>query len=152
MQNISGPLEERYVQEARQEIDNYIDEYMQTHGRFPDADYIVQRMIIAYQEASKRQSKNTENNYSLMLEGLYHEALPRNAINAVTMEPIEEGQNMVNFHGESELGRYYTQNTYHALKDKKNPFTRRNIKPRNLVFYKAKVKGGKRKTRRGKRQ
>ena len=79
-------------------------------------------------------------------------ALPTNATNAITMEPILEGTNMVNFHGESESGRYYTKNTYNSLtKPKRNPFTRSIIKPSNVISYKARVKGGKRKTMRRRR-
>lgn len=73
--------------------------------------------------------------------------LPKNAINAITMEPISEGQQMVNFHGEMELGRFYKQNTYRALRPKLNPFTRRNIVPKNVMYYSAHLEGGKRSKR-----
>jgi hypothetical protein len=73
--------------------------------------------------------------------------IPRNAENAVMMEPIADGNNMVNFHGEYDLGRYYKKSTYNSfVVPKKNPFTRRAIRTRNVVRYKAKV-GGRRKTR-----
>ncbi len=150
MTNI-GPLEDRYMNEAYDDVAYYVAEFIKTHEHFPNSEDVQQIIQTAFRDAYKRQSKNTENNYSLSFEGLYHPALPRNAKNAITEEPIEEGQNMVNFHGESNLGRYYKQNTYYALKEKKNPFTRRNIKAKNVVFYKAKLQGGKRKTRKGRK-
>ena len=92
-------------------------------------------------------------NYSASLQGLYMNALPTNATNAITFEPIEEGTNMVNFHGESESGRYYTRETYNSLTEpKRNPYTRSIIKPSNVISYKARVKGGKRRTLRDRRR
>jgi hypothetical protein len=77
--------------------------------------------------------------------------IPRNAENAVMMEPVQDGNNMVNFHGEYDLGRYYKKSTYNSMEyPKKNPFTRRAINSNNLVQYKAKV-GGRRKTRKTKK-
>ena len=77
--------------------------------------------------------------------------LPRNAENAVMMEPIADGNEMVNFQGEYDLGRYYKKRTYNSLvAPKKNPFTRRAINSKNVVRYKAKV-GGRRKTRKARK-
>ena len=73
--------------------------------------------------------------------------LPKGAENAISMEPIEAGTPMVNFHGESALEspRYYTYNSFKALKPKINPFTRKNIKPSNVTRYRA--RGGKKSRR-----
>ena len=68
--------------------------------------------------------------------------IPRNAENAITMNAIQNGNNMVNFHGEYNLGRYYKKGTYNSFREpKKNPYTRRNIASTNAVQYKAKVGG-----------
>lgn len=63
--------------------------------------------------------------------------------NATSYETIENGANMVNFHGEFGHGRYYTKNTFNQLQShiysgkKKNPFTQQNIEPGNVVRYRA---------------
>lgn len=76
--------------------------------------------------------------------------LPKGATNAISFEPIEAGTPMVNFHGESvlESPRFYTYNSFKALKPKINPFTRNNIKPTNVTRYRA--RGGKKSRRIGK--
>jgi hypothetical protein len=68
--------------------------------------------------------------------------LSMNATNAITLEPLEFPQEMVNFHGERALGRYYTQNTFdrfipNATGRKQNPFTRRPILNSNIRRYRA---------------
>jgi hypothetical protein len=84
---------------------------------------------------------------NVALGNIVSKNLPRNAENAVMMEPIADGNNMVNFQGEYDLGRYYKKSTYNSfVAPKTNPFTRRAIGIRNVVRYKAKV-GGRRKTR-----
>ncbi len=84
---------------------------------------------------------NNPNNYSKSLHSMFHEPLPGNATNEITMEPITEGTNMVNFHDEFDQGRYYTKTTYNRM-NKRNPYTRRNIRPNNITAYKARMKGG----------
>ena len=83
-----------------------------------------------------------------------------NAENAVMMNAIQNGDEMVEFHGESALEepRYYKKSTFNSLPKnargtRKNPFTRANIRAANVEFYRArKVQGGKRrKTRKGKK-
>lgn len=83
--------------------------------------------------------------------------VPANAENAVMLNSIQNGDEMVDFHGESALAepRYYKKSTFNSLPKnargtKKNPFTRANIRAANVEFYRArKVQGGKRrKTRR----
>lgn len=69
--------------------------------------------------------------------------LPKNATNAITMEPIENGNTMVNFHDEYKHGRFYTKNTYDKFRKKENPVTREPIL--DTVFYKAKIVGGRKK-------
>jgi hypothetical protein len=68
--------------------------------------------------------------------------LSMNATNAITLEPLEFPQEMVNFHGERALGRYYTQNTFDRLVPnqtgrKQNPFTRQPILNGNVRRYRA---------------
>ncbi len=79
--------------------------------------------------------------------------VPRNATNAITMDPITDGAIMANFHGESALGRFYKKDTYNSMNPKRNPFTRAPIQPSNVSYYRARVPaaGGKRKTRRMRR-
>jgi hypothetical protein len=81
--------------------------------------------------------------------------LPVNATNSITAENIENGVNMVNFHGEGAYGRYYTANTFRRLNPvvhifnahhprtgyKKNPITRQFINPENVVRYTARFRG-----------
>ncbi len=92
--------------------------------------------------------RNTNNHYGNNLQRLYTEynTVPNNARNVITNNAIENGNDMVNFHGEYNMGRYYKRSTYNALRAKKNPYTRRNIQPQNVRFYRAK------KTRRGQRR
>lgn len=78
--------------------------------------------------------------------------LPKNAENVVSKNTIQQNTNMVNFHGESGYGRYYTRNTFNALPRngqgfKSNPATRAQINSANVVSYKANIanEGGKRK-------
>ncbi len=78
-----------------------------------------------------------EYNFSDSLRYLFEDRLPVNAINAITFEPIQEGENMVNFHDEFEHGRFYTKSTYNSLHPKKNPYTKKNIRPDNVRYYKA---------------
>jgi hypothetical protein len=71
--------------------------------------------------------------------------------NAITYEPIENGNEMVNFHGEKALGRYYKKSSFNSFAKnadgvKKNPFTRALIAPGNVKKYTA--KGGKRRKHR----
>lgn len=70
--------------------------------------------------------------------------IPRNSENVLTMEPIANGNIMVNFQGEFGRGRYYKKSTYNSMPKKINPFTRNAINQRNE--YKAKV-GGRGKSR-----
>ena len=69
-------------------------------------------------------------------------ALPPGATNVITMDDIASGDEMINFHGERNRGRYYKKSTYNSLTSnrgvKKNPFTRAIIEPQNVKRYKAK--------------
>jgi hypothetical protein len=68
--------------------------------------------------------------------------------NSITFDKIQNGNIMVNFHGEKNLGRYYKKSTYNALANpKRNPHTRKNINKNNLTIYKAKVGGSRRRKR-----
>lgn len=82
--------------------------------------------------------------------------IPRGATNTVTLDDIEEGEDMVNFQGEHGYGRYYKASTFDQLplrgRYKKNPTTRANITRNNTKTYKAHLVGGKkRKTRKQRR-
>lgn len=77
--------------------------------------------------------------------------IPANATNAITYAPITDGNQMVNFQGEFDHGRYYKQSTYDQLHPgpagrKRNPFTQANIT--ETTSYRARIRGGNRKTRR----
>ncbi len=66
--------------------------------------------------------------------------IPRNSNpeNSVQYIPIQEGNELVDFHGESGFGRYYKRNTYNALPPpKRNPATRRPIAPGNVTYHTA---------------
>jgi hypothetical protein len=79
-------------------------------------------------------------------------AIPRNNENALTMEPIADGNGMVNFHDESARGRYYKKSSYNSMVQKINPFTRKAINAKNVVQYKAKVGGAAKGSRRHRRR
>lgn len=68
--------------------------------------------------------------------------LPADATNAITYDPIANGTNMVNFHGEFDHGRYYKRNTFAQLPAgpngrKRNPYTQQNIM--NTRSYRARI-------------
>ncbi len=68
--------------------------------------------------------------------------VPEGAENAVFLDPIQEGNNMVNFHGERALEnpRYYKESTYRSFSNpKRNPFTRQLINHNTIRRYKARV-------------
>ncbi len=72
-------------------------------------------------------------------------SVPRGSENAVLYIPIEDGEELVNFHGESNLGRYYKQESFNALPEPRlNPFTRNPITRKNIKYHTAKLEGGKR--------
>jgi hypothetical protein len=73
--------------------------------------------------------------------------IPKGTLNAVMMDEIVNGDDMVNFHDESKFKRFYRKNTYNSLSGaegrKKNPFTPdRIIHESDVVRYRANVKGG----------
>ena len=78
--------------------------------------------------------------------------VPRNTENALTLEPIADGNGMVNFHDESARGRYYKKSSYNSMVQKINPFTRKAISATNVVQYKAKVGGAAKGSRRHRRR
>jgi len=77
--------------------------------------------------------------------------VPANAENAILMNAIAPGTEMVNFHGEAGHNRYYTLNGFRQFpmkmfpgvgRFKENPHTRQPIRPANVTRYKK--TGGKR--------
>jgi hypothetical protein len=91
--------------------------------------------------------------YAALLRML-HPALnvSNNPVNAITMENIENGNTLVNFHNESKQGRYYKNATFESLHRKENPYTRRAIRTENVKRYKASVKKSRRSGRRSSRR
>lgn len=70
--------------------------------------------------------------------------VPAGSQNFVTYETIENGDKMVNFHGERKFNHYYTKNTFDQIVRnynglKKNPSTRAVIQENNLKTYTASV-------------
>jgi hypothetical protein len=68
--------------------------------------------------------------------------LPRDAHNALTKKEIGAGVSMVNFHGEAGRKHFFTYSTFKRLPAKQfglkvNPFTGKQIKPRNVTRYRA---------------
>jgi hypothetical protein len=94
-------------------------------------------------------SENTSNN-----EGVYNlsnnlKNLPYKNVKlkeTVLLSNIQDGDEMVNFHNEYNFNRYYKRNEFNQLPGnrKKNPFTRKTIKPSNIKRYKAHLVGGRR--------
>jgi hypothetical protein len=78
--------------------------------------------------------------------------VPKGQTDVISLEEIEDGTRMVDFDGEKERNRYYTEKTFEKLNNK-NPFTRQSIvKP---MYYIAELdeslpvqEAGRRKSRR----
>lgn len=86
----------------------------------------------------------------LLLQNTGELEIPIGAQNAITLEDIQNGNNLVNFHDEKKFRRYYKTETFESLMSTsgQNPATRQPIKRSNITHYKAKIVGGRRKTRR----
>lgn len=96
---------------------------------------------------------NNENEYNLSNN---LNALPYKNVKSketILMSNIKNGDEMINFHDEYKYNRYYKRNEFNQLpgNPKKNPYTRKNIKPSNIKRYKAHLIGGTRKRRISKR-
>ena len=70
--------------------------------------------------------------------------VPAGSQRFVTYETIQNGNKMVNFHGERKFNHYYTKNTFDQIVRnyngfKKNPSTRAVIQENNLKTYTANV-------------
>lgn len=81
-----------------------------------------------------------------------------NAENAIMLNAIENGDEMVNFHGEFNRGHLYKKSTFNSLPKnrngtKKNPMSRATIRANNVRYYRARKVGGakKRKTMKNRR-
>jgi hypothetical protein len=75
-------------------------------------------------------------------------SVPFGSENAVLFAPIEDGDALVNFHGESDIGRYYKKESFNLLpKPRLNPFTRKPITRKNIKYHTAKLEGGKRRSK-----
>lgn len=77
--------------------------------------------------------------------------IPPNTQNSITYENIKSGNTLIDFHNESNKGRYYKQKTFNSFpiknthKRKENPFTRKPIETTNII--KIKVIGGAKKNK-----
>ena len=75
--------------------------------------------------------------------------VPRGSENLISRDDIEENDEMIDFHGEKALGRFYKRNTFNSLEHKPthgkkvNPFTRAPIEAANVRTYRAHLVGGK---------
>jgi hypothetical protein len=87
--------------------------------------------------------------------------VPANAENAILFESIAPGTEMVDFHGESGHGRYYTLDSFRQLpmkmfpgvgRFKENPQTRQPIRPANVTRYRKTGGRRRRSTRRHRRR
>jgi hypothetical protein len=88
------------------------------------------------------------------LPNIGNQNVPRGTTNLISTDTIEENDEMVNFHGEKALGRFYKKSTFNSLNHnqlsgrKKNPFTRTPIEIANVQTYRAHLIGGKKSKRR----
>jgi hypothetical protein len=78
---------------------------------------------------------------------LEERGIPSNAENALSYNPIADGERMVNFHGESVHGRYYTKTSYNQIVPgrngrKRNPYTKEPIEESEVQLYRARIEGG----------
>ncbi len=96
-------------------------------------------------------SKSSSRSSRSSLRGLPSRRLPKNAVNTITGEDIENGNSMANFHGEFELSdRYYKKRTVNRImrdRNPKNPYNREPLNQDNITYYKAKIPKTKRRTR-----
>jgi hypothetical protein len=110
-----------------------------------------ERIIIEYAVVDELSeiygSTHRNNNSNKNNKNIEHIRIPNSSEDAITMNAIEEGNRMVNFHGEKNMGRYYKKSTFNSLK-RTNPYTRRKILPANRTNYIATFKGGKRRSKR----
>jgi len=61
--------------------------------------------------------------------------IPQGQTDIITHAVIDRPRPMVDFHGERAKHRYYTEETYISLNPKKNPFTRADIDPDQVMRY-----------------
>jgi hypothetical protein len=128
------------------------------------ARYIRRGRVVEYNPYNGNVLENNRNNTQPLAQPLAQPLesrnIPANATNAITYNSIQNGNEMVTFHGNlnrNEGRRYYKRTTYNSLNVnprsglKQNPFTRQNIRPENTVRYTARVRGGGKKTRRTRR-
>lgn len=65
--------------------------------------------------------------------------IPRGSENAIAYIPIEDGNEIVDFHDEATHGRYYKQNTFNTFRDRLNPHTRQQIRSTNVRYHTARL-------------
>jgi hypothetical protein len=65
--------------------------------------------------------------------------IPSGSTNVISYDEIEDGDKMVNFHGEYDYGRYYKRSTFNAMPRKINPMTTEPVRKRNIVDYTAHI-------------
>jgi ankyrin repeat protein len=124
------------------------------HSHSVVADALLRRYGSDEAERQMNSNNNNNNNNALSnnnnISNLPVRNIPRGS-NSALMTNIAENDEMVNFHNEYKLGRYYTRANYNGLKaPKRNPMTRRNIGRNNVKRYRAHLvnkTGGVRKTR-----
>lgn len=81
---------------------------------------------------------------------IHKRVIPRGSLNAITMEPIQDGNRLVNFRRnertfESNHGQFYKRGTFLQLN--KNPFTRRPIQDPTIYNAQIAAEGGRRRRR-----
>lgn len=99
-------------------------------------------------DATRERELASQNRFSQKIKELFFpleisniRTLPKNSSNVITFEPIQEGNEMVNFRAnerkmESNYGRFYLKHSYNQLHEpKKNPMTQQPIT--DLSYYKA---------------
>lgn len=126
------------------------------HSHSVVADALLRRYGSVEAERQMNSNINNNNNNALSnnnnnnISNLPMRNIARGS-NSALMTNIAENDEMVNFHNEYKLGRFYTRANYNGLKaPKRNPMTRRNISRNNVKRYRAHLvnkTGGLRKTR-----
>jgi E3 ubiquitin-protein ligase SspH2 len=84
--------------------------------------------------------------------------IPKGQTDAILFEEIADGTRMVDFQGEMQHNRYYTEKTFKKLNGQ-NPYTRQPIKQEDIILYTAELdpslpvqQGGRKKSRNTKRR
>jgi ankyrin repeat protein len=99
-----------------------------------------QRLIVDYMTQFALSHNLFDESISRLIPKLPILYVEEGSENAITYNSIMEGDELVDFHDESKLKRFYKSSTYDSLGRKNvNPFTMAALHPHNLKYYQAHI-------------